>query len=256
MGNPYFELTREFNARSTVAVLSSGQAVVWYRLAIMSKDGDWIVREDEEACRRVLEVLRAHGARYRPCAPLAPAWLAGGWSSHFEFVRPPGQRIRCDFVSRPPRVPPAAVAALFARDWRGELPVIDLPSLIATKRTQRAKDYPIVGALARLLPPAQEVAVTTDPDRVLELAPEHGAGIDREAVRLARGGKDRLEVVFALAREADEQQQQDRERLVRYEKAAEPWLREFQRQGLADLPLDEAHARAVALADRLLPRTP
>ena len=63
MTNVYFELTREFNRLGPVAVLSSGQAVVYYRLAIMSKDGDWIVRETSEACDRVLSVLSERSAR-------------------------------------------------------------------------------------------------------------------------------------------------------------------------------------------------
>ena len=36
--NVYFELTREFNRDAPVAALASGQAVVYYRVAIMSKD--------------------------------------------------------------------------------------------------------------------------------------------------------------------------------------------------------------------------
>ena len=40
MDNPYVRLTREFNHGRLRAILASGQAVVLYRLAIMSKDGD------------------------------------------------------------------------------------------------------------------------------------------------------------------------------------------------------------------------
>lgn len=46
MDNPYLELTEELNRGRLRALLSSGQAVVVHRLAIMSKDGDWILRED------------------------------------------------------------------------------------------------------------------------------------------------------------------------------------------------------------------
>ncbi|HEX5052935.1 MAG TPA: hypothetical protein VFZ65_14260 [Planctomycetota bacterium] len=255
MGNRYFELTREFNRSGTVAVLSSGQAVVWYRLAIMSKDGDWIVREDSTACSRIRHVLAEHGACYRAGAPLEVDWLAGGWSSHFEFHDAKGLRIRCDFVSRPPRVAPAALAAMFAPDRpREQLPVVDLQSLITTKQTQRAKDYPIIGALARLLPPADELRFTTDPDRILELAGVHGAGSSRPAVRLAMQNRNRDEVVVALAREADAQQLLDRARLKQYERAGAEYMREFLRSDLGNLPLAEAHPRVVALADRLLPR--
>jgi hypothetical protein len=63
--NVYFDLTEELNRDGRIAVLGSGQAVVWHRLAIMSKDGDWILRESPEACARALRVLEQHGARYR-----------------------------------------------------------------------------------------------------------------------------------------------------------------------------------------------
>jgi hypothetical protein len=81
--NLYFDLTRELNAEGPVAALASGQAVVYYRLAMMSKDGDWILEETPSACRRVLDVLARHGARYRPGAPLDVRWLAAGWYRSF-----------------------------------------------------------------------------------------------------------------------------------------------------------------------------
>ena len=59
MDNPSVALTDQFNRGRLRAILSSGQAVVLYRLAIMSKDGDWILREDEEALGHVLQVLAA-----------------------------------------------------------------------------------------------------------------------------------------------------------------------------------------------------
>ncbi|MBK8096385.1 MAG: hypothetical protein IPK26_04715 [Planctomycetes bacterium] len=255
MPNIYFDLTREFNRNRLVAVLSSGQAVVWYRLAIMSKDGDWILREEDSACQQVLAVLAAHGARYRPGAPLDTRWLRAGWSSHFEFTDTRSHRIRCDFVSRPPRLTEAELATLFTRDPGHDLPVIGLPALIAIKRTQRAKDYPVIGALARLLPPAQEIEATTDPDRVLDLAPGHGAESVREAVRLARTGAPRSDIVVALAKENDRLQQADRRRLDRYRAAATPFLAEWQQQRIGDVPLPDAHEQAVRLATRLLPQT-
>jgi hypothetical protein len=55
--NIYRALTREFNHGRLRAVISSGQAVVLHRLAIMSKDGDWIVREGAECLGHVLGVL-------------------------------------------------------------------------------------------------------------------------------------------------------------------------------------------------------
>jgi hypothetical protein len=76
--NVYFELTKAFNATAPTVALASGQAVVYYRVAIMSKDGDWIVRETPEACATVLGELEARGARYRLAAPLDGRWACLG----------------------------------------------------------------------------------------------------------------------------------------------------------------------------------
>jgi len=67
--NVYFELTEAFTARAPNVAPASGQAVVYYRIAIMSKDGDWIIREAPDACDAVLAELDGRGARYRAAAP-------------------------------------------------------------------------------------------------------------------------------------------------------------------------------------------
>ena len=101
-----------FNAFGPTVALASGQAAVFFRAAIMSKDGDWVVRESAAACHRVLSVLESRGARYRPASPVDVHWLSGGWSSHFEFFDERRRRIRCDFVCRP-RVSAATIEGLF-----------------------------------------------------------------------------------------------------------------------------------------------
>ncbi len=263
--NVYFELTAAFNAADRIAVLASGQAVVWYRLAMMSKDGDWILRKTAAACGRVREVLAARGARYRSGAPLDPRWLGGGWSSHFELFDPRGRRVRCDFFSRPPRLAPDTLEALFAvpepaddprqapEQQQGDFPVVDVESLIRMKQTQRAKDYPVIGELARLLPPELELELTTDPDRILELAAEHGRTSRRPAARAAVEGRGRLAVVVALAEEIDHLQQQDRARVERFEHASRGYREAMRRLGREDLRLPEGHGRLLELAERLLP---
>ena len=257
MRNIYFDLTRELNAEGVIAVIASGQAVVYYKLAIMSKDGDWILRETPEACRKALGVLERYGARYRPSAPLDVRWLAGGWSSHFEFEDPEGRRIRCDFVTRPPRVTGEEIAQLFApAEPERELNVIGLEPLIRMKQTQRAKDYPVIGELARRLPPEREIELTTDPDRILALATGFGDRSRRVPVRTALAGGSREAIVVELARESDRLQQRDRVRLQAYKVAGEPYLREFQAANLGDMPLPDAHRQACELAERFLPRYP
>ena len=99
--NVYIELTHAFNATGLNAVLSSGQAVVFHRLAIMSKDGDWILAK-RNGCFIAFDVLQ-YGASYRFGAPLDLRWWRGGWSAHLEFRRE-SLRVRTDFVTRPPRL--------------------------------------------------------------------------------------------------------------------------------------------------------
>lgn len=252
----YFDLTRELNRFGPVAALSSGQAVVYYRLAIMSKDGDWILRDAPDACERVLAVLSQHAAHYRPAPPLDVRWLRGGWSSHFEFVDQASRRIRCDFVSRPPRLQADVLDATFHRIAADGLLVVDRDALIRLKQTGRAKDYAVIGELARQLPVEQEIEWTTDVDRIVELASTVGAGSNRPSVGAARGGAHRADIVAALAQEIDQMQQADRRRLAAYQRAAEPYLAEFRRLELATLSLDRAHAEACRIAEALLPEHP
>jgi hypothetical protein len=252
--NIYFALTEAFNATAPTVALASGQAVVYYRVAIMSKDGDWIIRETPEACAMVLGELEARGAQYRPAPPLDVRWLSGGWSSHFQFFDARQRRVRCDFVSRPPRVSRATIDALFVRTEKPPaLNVVDLAALIALKQTQRAKDYSVIGELATRLPPEQEIELTTDPDRVIALAPKFGHASSRSAVRAAH--VDRHAVVVALAEEIDTMQQVDRRRVAAYEAVAHPYLEACRAQAVSTLGLQDAHARMLELAERLLPRT-
>jgi len=149
-GNCYLDLTREFNDGRVRAILSSGQAAVVHRIAMMSKDGDWILREDQEACRHILAVLKAHGARYRLGAPLDVRWLRGGWTSHAEFALG-DLRVRTDLCTRPPRLSEEDLGALWHRSEGGDFPVVGLVELAEIKKTRREKDYPIIGEIARYL---------------------------------------------------------------------------------------------------------
>jgi hypothetical protein len=130
----------------------------------------------------VLDVLAERGAWYRPGAPLDPRWLAGGWSSHFEYRDERGRRIRCDFFSRPPRVSADRVARLF-ETVSDPLMVVDRESLVLMKQTQRAKDYAVIAALASRLPPDREMEVTTEVDRLLVLARHPWRGVDTRRCR-------------------------------------------------------------------------
>jgi hypothetical protein len=258
MANPYLDLTAEFNRGRLRALISSGQAVVLHRLAVMSKDGDWILREDAEAVGHVLATLAGRGARYRFGAPLDLRWLAGGWSAHLEF-RTAALRLRADFVTRPPRITPRWLGDMWAQAEAGGSEVVGLEPLAAIKLTNREKDYAVVGELARLMDePRAQLRFSRSARDLLALAREHPAEW-AEAVRerplLARVADGREALEEALDRERRELIRANEERLARYRTAAEAWGERWpavQRQ-IAGLPLADAHRLAVEQAEGVLP---
>jgi len=131
--NIYVELTQRFNTGKLRAIISSGQAVVLHRIAIMSKDGDWILREDVETINRILSVLSEYGVQYRFGAPLDIRWMAGGWSSHLEFWHKQ-LRIRTDFLTPPPRLTRSALEKLWQEQEGVELPFLGLRELAEIKK--------------------------------------------------------------------------------------------------------------------------
>ncbi len=256
--NPYLELTRRFNAGRLRAIVSSGQAVVLHRLAIMSKDGDWIIREDAEAVGHVLQVLAEHGARYRLGAPLESAWLAGGWSSHFEFQQR-GIRVRTDFVSRPPRLSASRLQALWDAQADREVPVVGPLDLIALKQTNREKDYAVIGELARLLTDPREQLMCSRSSRdILDLAalfPDLLTDLVPLRPVLGLVGEGRVRIEEALDAERRELMRDNETRLDRYAEAAAPWARlwravEHETDGL---PLAQAHSVICQRATGVLP---
>ncbi len=259
--NPYLELTAEFNRGRLRALLSSGQAVVFHRLAIMSKDGDWIVREDDEALRHILEVLAAKQSRYRFGAPLDRRWLQGGWSAHLEH-REGGLRLRTDFVSRPPRIDARQLAAMWSKADASGVPVIDLEPLAALKLTNREKDYAVVGELARrMTDPRQQLRFSRSARDLIDLAARHADLVQellgtRPALAAIAAGRDALEE--AIDRERRQLMRSNEVRLDRYRAAAEAWARQWPavEARMRELPLTEAHAMMTRFAAACLPFAP
>ena len=257
----YLTLTREFNEGALRAILSSGQAVVLHRLAVMSKDGDWILRESVDALAHVMSVLERHGARYRYGAPLDIRWMRGGWSSHFEFHFE-AIRVRADFVTRPPRLEADDLDALWCEQASSAIPVVDPRRLIELKKTNREKDYAVIGELARLLGDPREQLLASRSARDLTALARARPALARELAGrrpvLAEidSGIPALEAALDAERRA--LIHANEQRLRRYLEAAEAWASRWREveTGVAGLPLGLAHAALVAQAERALPFEP
>lgn len=262
--NIYLQLTNEFNAGKVRAIICSGQAAVLHRVAIMSKDGDWILREDPEACKHVLAVLERFGARYRFGAPLDIRWLAQGWSSHFEFTMDV-LRVRTDFFSRPPRINAAEMALLWQEQAQARPPFVNLTQLARMKQTDREKDYVVIGELARrMMDPASRVdpadclRFSRSAIDLMRLAEQHPSLVERLAAErpvlaMIKDGRDRLEA--ALDAERRDMMHANERRLARFQAAANRWLAQWpailrQTQGLS---LSQAHHIITKEAETFLP---
>lgn len=257
----YLELTADFNRGRLRTIVCSGQAVVLLRLAIASKDGDWILREDQEALDHVLGELERRGARYRFGAPMDLRWLRGGWSCHLEFPHE-GTRVRTDFFTRPPRVSAARLAKLWQEQEGKAPPFTAAADLLLIKQTAREKDWPIVGELARLLTdPADQMRYSRSAKDLLALAAAHPELVvpmvrERPALAALSDGLDRLRI--ELERERFAAMDADAQRVQRYLAAAaglqSVWP-ELERK-MAELPLQRAHRLLVDSASACLPTSP
>lgn len=222
----YLRLTQLFNAGRKRAVICSGQAGVMHRIAIMSKDGDWIIREDDEAINHILKVLNEYGAVYRFGAPLAVPWLAAGWSSHFEFILD-GMRIRTDFFSRPPRFTKKMINTLWKRAENEKIPVVGLIELAEQKKTMREKDYAVIGAIAERLKDSEHMLLySRDALEILKMTKTKKSVFmrmtkKRACLKLASKGREALE--NALDKERREFMRADEMRLAKFAEAAAKW---------------------------------
>ena len=256
--NIYLSLTEQFNEGRLRAIVSSGQAVVLHRLTVMSKDGDWIVREDEECLDHLLRVLSTHGATYRLGAPLDVRWMAGEWSSHLQF-RVDKLRVRTDFVTRPPRLTAQRLAQIWSEQVGAEVPFLGASDLADIKKTNREVDYAIIGELARLTMDVHEQLLYSRSARdLIQLAAEHPSAVReltarRPLLAVISEGRSRLEE--ALDAERRELIHAYEARLEAYMEAAEEWAHVWldTEKRISGLPLQEAHRVLVERAERLLP---
>lgn len=254
----YHQLTREFNDGRTRAILCSGQAVVMHRLAITSKDGDWIVRESEPDLVHIRQVLSKYGATYRFGAPLDVRWLAAGWSAHLEFKHG-GLRVRTDFFTRPPRLTTQDLNALWQATAATPLPFTGLKELALMKMTMREKDYPIIGELARRLDNVDDQILLSRSARdlidLVRANPSAAARMVSQRPLLAKvaDGEDALAV--ALDAERRTLMKADEARLSRYQAASQAWERVWPElsSGISQLPLGQAHEMLCTAALELLP---
>jgi hypothetical protein len=165
-------------------------------------------------------------------------------------------------VTRPPRLGEQDLRLLWVDAGEQELPVVGLEPLARIKRTNREKDYAVIGELARLMTDVRDQLRHSRSARdLLELAARHSREVqmlaeERPALQAIPEGRQALEV--ALDAERRFLMQANENRLATYTRAASAWVERWKQiaGGLAALPLREAHAQLVQAATAVLPVDP
>ncbi len=133
-------------------LLVSGQATILYGAATFSEDIDLWVEPSETNLQCLLSALRASQAKYYKLTPaLTPELANRHHGFHFTISDPTDSMpLFLDVMCCPPRVGSFAEAAqrarVFTTDW-GALPTVGIADLVELKKTQRPRDYPIIGRL-------------------------------------------------------------------------------------------------------------
>jgi hypothetical protein len=184
--------------------------------------------------------------------------LSGGWSSHFEFRR--GElRVRTDFFTRPPRISARRLREIWEEQEGREVPFVGAGDLAEMKKTDRERDYPVIGELARLMSDVRDqFRHSRSAGDLIRLAEEHPdaareVAAERPLLQFISEGRPRLEK--DLDAERRELMRADQRRLSAYMQAAWEWSAVWPevRRRIAGLPLPEAHEFMVERAEGVLP---
>ncbi|MBI5360497.1 MAG: hypothetical protein HZA48_07935 [Planctomycetes bacterium] len=130
-------------------IVLGGQAVIAYGASQFTRDADFWINPTRANIKRFEKVLRELKASQRFLPPLKLSYLRKGHGIHFRFNYYE-KDFYVDIMGKPPRVTgfsPAQKDAIHVK-WHGlDVPVLDLPRLINTKKTDREKDYLIIQSL-------------------------------------------------------------------------------------------------------------
>lgn len=149
--NPILKVLSTLSFRQVRHLLMGGQACVLYGAAEFSRDTDIVVLADSDNLARLLTAIEELDARCIAAPPFEAKYLLRGHAVHFRCRHPEADGMRIDVMSVMRGVDP--FEALWHRRTSVEDPagisleLISLPDLVAAKKTQRDKDWPMIRRL-------------------------------------------------------------------------------------------------------------
>lgn len=209
--NPIRKVLSTMAARQVRALLMGGQACVFYGAAEFSRDTDIAVLAEPDNLDRLQAALTDLQARRIAVPPFELDYLLRGHAVHFRCGHPEAAAMRVDVMSVMRGVAP------FPELWERRTVLADadgthyellaLPDLIAAKKTQRDKDWPMLRRLLEADYYAEQAAASVErvrfwlrelrtPELLVELVGQHAA-LCQELVRT------RPLLAFAVAGDAD-----------------------------------------------------
>ncbi len=162
--NPIRKVLFTIRKHHVRSLLMGGQACVFYGAAEFSRDTDLAILADDENLARLREALEELEAVSIEVPSFEPAYLHAGHAIHFRCQHPDAAGMRVDIMSRMRGVD--EFSALWERRTTFEMPdglacdLLSLPDLVAAKKTQRDKDWPMI----RRLVEAHHFAHRADPN--------------------------------------------------------------------------------------------
>lgn len=132
-------------------LLMGGQACVLYGAAEFSKDVDFAVVSDPKNLENIRDAMSRLDARVIAVPPFEREHLEAGLAVHFRCEKDPVRGLRVDIMSKMRGVP--SFAELWDRrtsidDGHGTfVELLSLRDLVAAKKTQRDKDWPMIQRL-------------------------------------------------------------------------------------------------------------
>jgi len=131
-----------------------GQACVFYGAAQVSKDVDLFLLASAGNYQRLEQSLHALNARRIAVPPFDPAVLARGHAVHFRCAAAGVEDLRIYIMTRLRDLPDFAAhwdrRTTIADEAGAEFHLLSIPDLVAAKKTQRTKDWPIIELLVAI----------------------------------------------------------------------------------------------------------
>ncbi len=214
------------NRSGAKVLLMGGQACVYYGGAEFSIDTDFAVLLESENLKNLVAALNELQAKAIAVPPFKVDFLERGHAVHFRCTAPGCDEMRVDIMAKMRGVAP------FDELWERrttafdtindlEFEVMALPDLVAAKKTQRDKDWPMIRALLeahyfkfhdqaspeRVGFWRQELRTPALLREVTRLFPGHTA---REATILAAQNADDAQIERALRDEEERERELDR----------------------------------------------